>query len=204
MSHGRLLIFLLLLIASLSPLLFLNLDKAGQLASALALPLAVILVALPSIPPLRRSSVPWRKVSIIAAVIVAVVGGSGVVYAIWQGNRDIDVTFPTDGGDPTWKDGYYTVLPVPGAPPERERITVAASLKNTNKTGDCEQTATLEYTPLIDGRPQTSTSVPPGQSVELSLAGTTRKAEVKITLHYESGNANCAVDLFIDKAVLHG
>lgn len=186
----------------MAPLLLLDLDRAGQLASALALPLAVLIYALSTIPLSGKAAVPWRKLSVIGAIVIAALGGTGVLYAIWQNTRDLPVDFPSGEGG-TWKDGSSLLLPIPGSPPERGQITMSATLDNVNKTGDCEQTATLEYTPVIDGRPETSKSAQPGQEVELSLAGTAKKAEVKITLHYEPGNTNCAVDLYLGEAVLH-
>ncbi|SDJ13686.1 hypothetical protein SAMN05192558_110162 [Actinokineospora alba] len=203
MTHGRLWIFLVVLLAaSMAPLLLLDLDRAGQLASALALPLAVLIYALSTIPLKGKGAIPWRKLSVVGAIVIAALGGTGVLYAAWQNTRDLPVDFP-DGEGGTWKDGYHVLVPVPGSPPERGRLTMSATLDNVNKTGDCEQTATLEYTPVLDGRPQPSTSAEPGREVDLSLAGVVKKAEVRITLHYDSGNTNCAVNLYLGEAVLH-
>lgn len=193
--------------ASMSPLLFLDLDKASQLASALALPLSVLLVALTTIPGLRSPSqpFPWRRLLIIGSVVAAVAGGSGVAYAVWQNTKDlpVDLSGP-GGGSGHWTHGSSTLLSVPGTPPEREKLTIAVSLKNANTTGNCERTAKLDLTPVLDDASKTpKLDQLPGSEIELSLAGAKRKAEVLIALHYGEGNEGCEVDLFIDKAVLH-
>jgi hypothetical protein len=199
-------IFIALLAASLSPLLFLNLDVASQLASALALPLAVLLSGLLAIPGARRQSgrpVQWRRYVVIGVILVAVVGGVGVTFALWQNFKDIPVSFPRQGklAEP-WMHGDHVTLPVPGNPAQRGHLALAVSITNRNTTGACEQTATVEFTPVLDGRPMPAQSARPDQEVDLALEGAQR-AEVMITLQYEEGNRRCAVDLRITKAVLH-
>jgi hypothetical protein len=200
-------ILVVVFVASMSPLIFLDLDKAGQLASALALPLSVLLVALTTIRGLGAPSqpLPWRRLLIIGSVVAAVAGGSGVAYAVWQNTKDIRVDLSAaGGGSGHWTHGSSTLLSVPGAPPERDHLTIAISLKNVNTTGNCERTAKLDITPVLDdSRKETVPDQLPGSEIELSLAGAKRKAEVLVALRYGEGNEECEVDLYVDKAVLH-
>jgi hypothetical protein len=201
------LIFVVILAASMLPLLFLNLDEASQLAGALALPLSVLLVALTTVPAVRASNrpFPWRRVLVIGSVVVAVVGGSGVAYAFWQNTRDLPVELSTTGSQPGhWTDGSSILLSVPGAPPERGHLTLVVSLRNVNSTGNCERTATLDFTPVLDDQQKSPISRQmPGREVELSLVGAVRSAKVLVALHYDEGNKRCEIDLYVDKAVLH-
>jgi len=205
---GRLRATLILIFAaSMSPLLFLNLDKASQLASALALPLSVLLVALTTIPGVRssRQPFPWGRLLIIGSVVAAVAGASGVVYAIVQNTKDIPVELSAaSSGSGHWTHGSSLLMSVPGTPPDRDHLTIAISLKNAQTTGNCERTAKLDLTPVLDDSHKTSVvDQLPGNEIELSLTGVKRKAEVLIALRYGEGNQGCEVDLYVDKAVLH-
>jgi hypothetical protein len=207
-GSGRLRTTLILVFAaSMSPLLFLDLDKASQLASALALPLSVLLVALTTIPGLRsaRQPFPWRRLLIIGSVVAAIVGGSGVAYAVWQNTKEIPVELSAPNGAPRpWTHGSSTIFSVPGTPPDRDSLTIAISLKNANATGNCEQTAILDLTPVLDdARKAPVLDRRPGGEIELSLQGAKRKAEVLVELRYGQGNEECEVYLYVDKAVLH-
>jgi hypothetical protein len=197
--NTRLWILIGLFAASLSPLLLLNLDEASQLASALALPLGVLLAAIAVFPPIDRAipAIP-RRAFVIAAIVAGVVGVSGVGYAIWQNTKDLSISVSAGKTD----DRHYT-FDVPGHPPERGFLTIVPSLHNTKETGDCEQTATIELRPTLDNHPKDPVTVRPGQRADLPLAGTARDAKIEITVHYPPGLEACAVDLSIDKAVLH-
>jgi hypothetical protein len=209
-ASRRSLIFAALFLASLLPLLFLKLEKASQLASELALPFAVVLTALTTIPPKRPPPLPWRRLLLIGAVLVGLVGGVGVTYAIWQNVKDMPVSFP-GGGDPNahWTEGSYTDLPIPGNPPERGHLSLVVSLSNATRTGtgDCESTATVDFTPEVDGHlgtPLHATYLGHSQyGADVSLDHPVREAKVRVTLHFEDNNTSCQVDLQIEKAVLH-
>ena len=195
-----------LFVASWVPLLVFDLNGASQLAGALALPVSVFLAALPQIPATGRSGapVPWRRYSLIAAVVLALVGTGAVGYAVWDNTRDIPVTFPGGQQDaPTWRHMSFTRLEVPGAPPARNRLTISVSLRNAQTTGDCEHTASLDFTPILDGREKSVITGVPGQSVIVPIDGAQRDAAVQLTLRYDAGNDKCLVHLHIDKAVLH-
>lgn len=205
---GRLRLTLIAIFAaSMAPLLVLDLDKASQLASALALPLSVLLVALTTIPVVRsaRQPLPWRRLLILGSAVAAVLGGSGVAYAVWQNSQDIPVQLSIpDGGSGHWTHGTTRLISVPGNPPERDKLTIAISLKNVNATGNCERTAKLDIVPVLDDLPKTpEADQAPGTDIELSLAGAKSKVEVLIGLRYSEGNERCEVDLHVDKAVLH-
>jgi hypothetical protein len=201
-------VFVAMAIGSLLPLLFLRLDVASQLGSALALPLAVLLTAMTTVPVIRDAGrpFPWGRFLMVGATLVAILGLSGVGYAVWQNTKDIPVNFnfPENTSSTHWTDGSYYDLEIPGKPPQRGHVSVLVSLTNVNaKSSDCILTGTIEFTPIIDGRPGdavTGTSVHP---VDVSLAGTARDAKVRMTLHYDAGNKDCQVDLHVDRTVLH-
>ena len=131
-------IFAIILVAAMLPLLFLKLDEASQLASALALPLSVLLVAVTTVPAVRTSDrpLPWRRYLVIGSVVAAVFGGSGVAYAVWQNTKDIPIELSATGDQGAhWKDGSSILLSVPGTPPKRGHLTLVVSLNNINSTG---------------------------------------------------------------------
>jgi hypothetical protein len=198
-------ILVVLLVASLLPLLFLKLDAAGQLASALALPLSVLLAALPMIPPIRRraSPFPWRRYLVYAAIAIALIGLTGVGYAVWQNTKDIALPLPQGGPTDVWRDLSSTTVDIPEVPPQRDHVLFVVSLNNINSFGNCERPATLEFTPVIDGRDRSPVWARPGDDAEVPIAEATQKASVRLTLHYDPGNTNCEVHLYINKAVLH-
>jgi hypothetical protein len=204
----RLALLVVLFVLSLVPLLFLDLNEASQLAGALALPVSVMLAALPALPPARRTSrpLPWRRYSLIGAGVAALLGLGAVGYAVWDNFRDIEVSFPSDGkpDDPPWRDGSQTVLELPGTPPPRDNVTITVSLTNVHETGNCERTAELEFVPILDGRERQSVRGMPGEAVSVPLDGVQRDASVRLVLDYASGNENCAVRLHLDRAVLNG
>ncbi|HEX7303796.1 hypothetical protein [Lentzea sp.] len=192
-----------LLAASLFPVVFLELDEAGQIASAVALPLSVLLYVLPSVPSISARGVPWRRYSVVAAVVVALLGAGGLAYAAWQQMKDIDFTAAIDDSGKTWTDGSEQVLTVPGTPPARRRVSLTVSLTNARKTGDCVHTAKVEFVPVVDGKEQPPVQKRSGEAADVPLADAVRKAEVKLVLHYSPANSRCEVRLRIDKAVLH-
>ncbi|MDX8141582.1 hypothetical protein SK854_05620 [Lentzea sp. BCCO 10_0061] len=192
-----------LLTASLFPVAFLDLDEAGKIAAAVALPLSVFVYVFPSIPSVSARGVPWRRYSIVAAVVIALFGAGGLAYAAWQQLKDIDFTSSIDESDKTWTDGSQLVLPVPGNPPERRHVRLIVSLANAKTTGDCVYTAKVEFVPVVDGKEQPSMQKAPGEVADVPLNGAVRKAEVKLVLRYTMINSKCEVRLKIDKAVLH-
>jgi hypothetical protein len=196
-----------LFIASLAPLVFLDLNGASQLAGALALPLSVVLAALPLLPAAKPSSkpLPWRRYSLIGAAVAGLLGLGAVGYAVWDNFSDIEITFPGSGKpeDPPWTHGSQTLLPIPGTPPERNNMTITVHLRNVHETGDCENTAILGYTPVLDGQEKQPVTGAPGKAVTVPLHGVRREAAVKVALRYDKGNESCEVRLHIDKVVLN-
>jgi hypothetical protein len=196
-----------LLVVSLLPLLFLKLRVASQLASALALPLAVLLAGLPALPGIRRSDqpLPWRRILVIGSVVVALLGGSGVAYGVWQNTKDIPVTLTHGPGSADhWRNNSDNYVSVPGEPPARAFVRIIVSLHNPDATGDCELTGKVDFTPVLDGQPGTPIlDTMPGVPVDVPIAGAIRDVKVRIALHWDDGNENCQVDLQIDKATLH-
>ncbi|MEU5258279.1 hypothetical protein [Amycolatopsis sp. NPDC021455] len=193
---------------SLLPLLVLDLNTASQLAGTLAFSFSAALAALPLLPKVRKrtSPLPWRRYSMVAAAALAVFGLGALGYAVWDNTRDIEVSFPGKGkpDDPPWRNGSYTLLDVPGAPPARTKLTMTVSLTNVQDTGDCERTAMLDFIPVLDGRQQKVVTGSPQQPTAVPLDGVRRDAAVKVVLRYDADNVNCAVRLHIDKAVLNG
>jgi hypothetical protein len=198
-----------LLIVSLLPMLFLRLQDASQLASALALPLAVVLAGLPTLPAVRRHDrdrpLPWRRILVIGSAVVALLGGAGVAYAVWQNTKDIPVTLANGPGTAAhWTNNSFNDLSVPGHPPARSFVRIVVSLHNPDSTGDCERTAKVDFTPILDGHARTPVAdTVPGAGIDVPIGGAIRTAQVRITLHWDQGNANCQVDLQIDRATLH-
>ncbi|WP_157767545.1 MULTISPECIES: hypothetical protein [Actinosynnema] len=200
-----------LFVASLSPLALLDLNGASQLAGVIALPVSVVLGALGLLvaerPELLRGRtgqpVDWARRLTWAATVLGLVGVGAVGYAVWDATRPLDVVAPDGftGGKP-WRDGEERVLELPGSPPERDRLVLALSLENARRTGDCERSPELRYTPVVDGQERTEVVGRPGAAVELPLDGAKRQAAVKVVLEYSGGNTACEVWVRVDEAVL--
>ncbi|GAA2668055.1 MULTISPECIES: hypothetical protein [Actinosynnema] len=210
---GVLWLFAALFLGSLTPLALLDLDGASQLAGVLALPVSIVLGALAILVAERpellrgrtRQPVDWARGLKWAALVLGLVGIGAVGYAVWDATRPLDLAVPEEftGGQP-WRDGEERVLELPGSPPERDRVVLALSLENARRTGDCERSPELRYTPVVDGQERAEAVGRPGQAVELSLEGAKRQAVVKVVLDYSGGNTACEVRVRVDEAVLRG
>lgn len=210
-EHGRrnLRILAVLFAVSCAPLTFLDLEVASQLAGALSLPLAVALAALSGVSASAGTSAlfPWRRVLIVSAVVIAVLGILTVGYAVRENTKDLDVALSghvSAAGVP-WTDGGVATLVFPEShrPPRRDNLTLVVSLRNVRDSGDCENTALLDFIPVLDGKEGQAISVAPRTEVTLPLGGAQTAAQVKVVVHYEPANAPCKVLMQIDEAVLH-
>src|SRR5262249_28402506 len=155
-----------------------------------------------------RQPIPWRQYSVVGAIVLGLLGVTGLSYAIWQNVRDIPISFSdaasVSGSSSTWTDGSSTELPIPGRPPSRGHVALAVSLANMNPgTSDCEDTASLEFAAILDRRAMNSISSRPNHEISVSLEGVVQEASIKVTLHYGVGNTGCKVKLYVYKAVLH-
>ncbi|WP_148088860.1 hypothetical protein [Saccharothrix texasensis] len=188
--------------------MFLDLEVASQLASALALPLAVLLAIFALSPSVQASApFPWRRALIISAIVIACIGILATGYAVRQNIKDLNVELSgqvrTDGKPWTHGGAATLVLPELYRPPPRENLTLVVSLKNTERSGDCERTARLEFVPVIDGRKGWFTTVAPRTDVTIPLGEVHNEAHIEVTIRYETANIECKVLMQIDKAVLH-
>ena len=209
-TKRRHLIFLTaLLVVSFTPLMFLDLAVADQLASALALPLAVTLAMLSEVSPIAQSGAPfpWRRVLATSAAVIAAFGVLATGYAVVENTKDLDVVlsgYDKEDKAPLTHGGVATLtLPDRYSPPPRDNLTLVVSLDNLDKSGDCENTALLDIAPVLDDNEKKPTTVRSGTSATISLRGTQNTARVKVTVRYEAGNVKCKVQIQVDKAVLH-
>jgi hypothetical protein len=145
----------------------------------------------------RRRRRPLIAGSVAAAALVA-------ASIAWDAsaNADLDVTgavslSPGEGIRP----GQPVSLRIPGRPPARHHITVTPILDNPTTTGDCERTAWLDLTAVVDERPRATATTRSGVSVDLPLVDAVRTAHVVITVRHR--DRNCVMGMRIGKAVLH-
>ncbi|MEU8819519.1 hypothetical protein [Actinoplanes sp. NPDC048796] len=206
-THDRRKFLILAVAGVLSWMLFAGpLDKTSQWAGILSLSGGFWSAAIGYLPRVR---VPWRKVAIIAAVVLVVAGGAMLANAYFQASRAIEMPRPSFDGrsaEDVWSQRTTGVLTLP--PPYREHARLTFVLQNTRpQAGDCVYPAALTLTPVIDGqaRPDDVRTTRSGQSVDIPLDGTESRAQVHTLLSYpDDGPVTCRVRVMITKAVLHG
>ncbi|WP_329007919.1 hypothetical protein OG271_19945 [Micromonospora rifamycinica] len=149
-------------------------------------------------PPVRLR---WRRlwVALVAAVLAC-----ACTVVVWRvsGRNNLNVTVDMTEALPAvaFGPGTELTLPVPGDPPRRRWLALTLVLENVQETGNCAGPAILTLQPTVDGVAAATVQVRSGKEAKLSLAGATRRAEVKVGVRRD--DSECSYRLVVQQAVL--